>query len=133
MTKSSGKRVALNRLSLTVRSVEALKPTASSFIAWDDRLTGFGVRVQPTGLKSFIVNYRAGDGGRRAPNRRVVLGRHGAISVAHARREAREVLARAARGADPAGTRAEARRMPTLRRRLPGAGECGALPCTRPA
>ena len=114
MTKPTGKRVALNRLTLTVRSVDALKPAATSFIAWDDRLTGFGVRVQPTGLKSFIVNYRAGDGGRKAPNRRAVLGRHGAISVAHARREAREVLARAARGEDPAGKRAEARRMPVL-------------------
>ena len=114
MTQPAGKRVALNRLTLTVRSVDALKPAATSFIAWDDRLTGFGVRVQPTGLKSFIVNYRAGDGGRKAPNRRAVIGRHGAISVARARREAREVLAKAARGEDPAGDRAEARRMPTL-------------------
>ncbi len=114
MTKPTGKRVAQNSLTLTVRSVEALKPAATSFIAWDDRLTGFGVRVQPTGLKSFIVNYRAGDGGRKAPNRRAVIGRHGAISVAHARREAREVLAKAARGEDPAGKRTEARRMPTL-------------------
>jgi len=79
VSAASGKRVALNRLTLTVRSVDALKPAERSWIAWDDRLTGFGVRVQPSGLKSFIVNYRAGDGGRKAPNRRVVLGRHGEI------------------------------------------------------
>ncbi len=114
MTDPSGKRVARTRLTLNRRSVKALKPADKSWIAWDDRLTGFGVRVQPTGLKSFIVNYRAGDGGRKAPNRRVVLGRHGAISVAHARREARELLNKAARGEDPAGARSEARRMPTL-------------------
>ena len=114
MTESSGKRVARTRLTLNKRSVDALRPADKSWIAWDDRLTGFGVRVQPTGLKSFIVNYRAGDGGRKAPNRRVVLGRHGAISVARARREARELLTKAARGEDPAGERAEPRRIPTL-------------------
>ena len=114
MSDPSGKRVARTRLTLNRRSVEALKPADKSWIAWDDRLTGFGVRVQPTGLKSFIVNYRAGDGGRKAPNRRVVLGRHGEISVAHARRDARELLNKAARGEDPAGARSEARRMPTL-------------------
>ena len=116
MTGPSGKRVALNKLTLTRRSVEALKPAAGSWIAWDDRLTGFGIRVQPSGLKSFIVNYRAGDGGRKAPNRRVVLGRHGEIPVAQARQMARRTLAEAARGEDPAGERAEARRMPVLER-----------------
>ena len=42
MTKPSGKRIALNKLSLTKRTVEALKPAAKSWIAWDDTLTGFG-------------------------------------------------------------------------------------------
>ena len=70
--------------------------------------------MQPTGLKSFIVNYRAGDGGRKAPNKRVVLGRHGEISAAQARHMARQVLVKAARGEDPAGERAEERRMPVL-------------------
>ena len=116
MSAPSGKRVALNRLTLTVRSVDALKPTERSWIAWDDRLTGFGVRVQPTGLKSFIVNYRAGDGGRKAPNRRVVLGRHGDMSVTEARGKARRMLAAAARGEDPAGRRRQQRSMPVLER-----------------
>ena len=46
MTKPSGKRIALNKLCLTKRTVEALKPAAKSWIAWDDTLTGFGIRVQ---------------------------------------------------------------------------------------
>ena len=44
MTAPSAKRVARDRLILTARRVEALKPAARSLIAWDDRLPGFGVR-----------------------------------------------------------------------------------------
>ena len=114
MTKRSGKRIARVRLSLTKRTVEALEPTATSWIAWDDKLTGFGCRVQPSGLKSFIVNYRPGDGGRKAPNKRVVIGRYGRIAPDRARRLAQDLLGRVARGEDPAGERSEARDMPTL-------------------
>ena len=110
----TGKRTARVRLTLTKRSIEALAPAEKSWIAWDDKLTGFGVRVQPSGTKSFIVNYRAGDGGRRAPNKRVVIGRFGRVPPDRARRRAQELLGRAAAGEDPAGERARTRRMPTL-------------------
>ena len=98
---------------MTKRTVEALKPAAKSWIAWDDTLTGFGIRVQPTGLKSYIVNYRAGDGGRKAPNKRVVLGRHGGITAEQARHMAQQVLREAGDG--PVGGRAEAGGMPLLK------------------
>jgi len=35
------------------------------------------VRVHPSGAKAFLINYRAGNGGRKAPNKRVVVGRAG--------------------------------------------------------
>ena len=114
MEHHTGKRTAKVRLSLSKRTVEALEPAAKSWIAWDDKLTGFGVRVQPSGLKSFIVNYRPGDGGRKAPNKRVVIGRYGRIAPDKARRLAQDLLGRVARGEDPAGERSEARDMPTL-------------------
>ncbi len=110
----SGKRVAKVKVNLTKRTVEALQPTEKSWIAWDDRLTGFGCRVQPSGTKSFLVNYRAGSGGRKAPNKRVVIGRFGRMAPDEARRKAQDLLGRVARGEDPAGERAEARGMPTL-------------------
>jgi len=66
--------------------VAALEPSDKPFIAWDDKLIGFGVRVQPSGLKSFLVNYHAGDGGRKAPNKRVVIGRFGPVTPDQARR-----------------------------------------------
>ena len=77
--------------------------------------SALGVRVQPSGLKSFLVNYRAGDGGRKAPNKRVVIGRYGRVTPDQARRLARKMLGKVAYGEDPAGERASARRMPTLR------------------
>ncbi len=114
MENNTGKRIARVRTTLTKRTVEALKPTDKSWIAWDDKLTGFGVRVQPSGAKSFIVNYRAGSGGRKAPNKRVVIGRYGRIAPDRARRLAQDLLGRVARGEDPAGERADARGVPTL-------------------
>ncbi len=114
MQPTSGKRTARVRTTLTKRSVETLQPAERSWIAWDDRLTGFGVRIHPAGTRTFIVNYRAGDGGRKAPNKRVSLGRFGAVTVDQARRKAQEILGKVAGGNDPAGERAEARRMPTL-------------------
>ena len=115
MTNSSGKRVALNKLSLTRRAIEAMKPRESPWVAWDDKLTGFGVRVQPSGVKSFFVNYRAGEGGRKAPNRNVVIGRFGRMSPEQARRLAQQVLGKVAAGGDPALERSEARARPLLK------------------
>ena len=114
MEAKIGKRIAKTKLALTKRAVEGLKPADKSWIAWDDGLTGFGVRVHPTGAKSFIVNYRSGDGGRKAPNKRVVIGRYGKVAPDHARRLAQKVLGKVASGDDPAEERAEARAMPTL-------------------
>ena len=114
MQSHKGKRTAKVRLTLSKRSVDALEPTAKPWIAWDNKLTGFGVRVQPSGTKSFLVNYRANGGGRRAANKRVVIGRFGRITPDQARRKAQELLGRVAAGDDPAAERARARGLPTL-------------------
>ena len=114
MSTQSGKRTANLSITLNKRNVEALKPEARPFIAWDDRLTGFGVRVQPSGLRSYIVNYRAGAGGRKAANRRMVIGRHGQVTAGEARRLAQETLGKVAAGEDPAAGRARSRSVPTL-------------------
>jgi len=114
MRTSTGKRTAKVRATLTKRSIEALQPADNAWIAWDDKLTGFGIRIHPSGAKSFIVNYRAGDGGRKAANKRVVLGRFGHIAPDQARRLAQNYLGRIANGDDPAAERAAARGIPTI-------------------
>ena len=64
---------------ITKRLVDSLKPSGDDRFVWDDTLIGFGVRVQPTGAKSYVVKYRAGSG-RGAPTRRVTLGRIGTLT-----------------------------------------------------
>ena len=119
MIDTTGKRVSRVKIAIAKRTVDALEPTAKAWIAWDDKLTGFGVRVYPSGRKSYIVNYRrrvnyrAGDGGRKAPNKRVMLGRFDRILADRARRMAHQVLGNVAGGGDPANERAEARDMPS--------------------
>ena len=115
MSTTTGKRTAKVKLTLTKRTVENLQPADKPWIARDDRLIGFGVRVQPSGSKAFVVNYRTGSGGRRARNRRVAIGRCDRLAPEEARRLAQELLGRVARGDDPAQERAESRGMPTLR------------------
>ncbi len=88
---------------LTKTVVDALKPPkvrvkGSYSFAWDQELRGFGVQVMPSGLKSFVVQYRNAEG----RSRRLVFGRYGVMTVEKARREAKTLLGRIADGHDPA-------------------------------
>jgi integrase len=76
---------------------------------WDDDLTGFGLRVYPSGRKVFVVTYRA-----HGRQRFQTLGRFGELTVQQARDLAREVLVEVRRGGDPAGERLARREAPTV-------------------
>ncbi len=115
MSNISGKRVAHVKLTIAKRAIDSLKPAEKPWIAWDDKLTGFGVQVHPSGVKSYIVNYRPGSGGRAAPNKRLVIGRCDRMAAEQARREAHRLLGIVAVGEDPAADRAKRRQMPPLR------------------
>jgi integrase len=99
---------------LTQTVAAALMPRERTFIAYDDTLAGFGVRVTPNGARSWIVDYRPG-GGRRASTRRITIGPVATLPADKARRAAQQHLARARLGADPAAERAEQRAAATLR------------------
>jgi integrase len=84
---------------MTKKSVDALKvPATSQEFLWDTELRGFGVRVLPSGLKTFVLQYRTRDG----RSRRMALGRYGLMTVEQARDEARIKLGLVASGIDPA-------------------------------
>jgi integrase len=94
---------------VTKRSVDALKPDASSDVfLWDREARGFGVRVKPSGAKSFIVAYYAP--GLHRVRRRVTLGAYGPLTADDARAKATALLARVVNGDDPARQKAEGRR-----------------------
>jgi integrase len=67
---------------------------------FDDRLTGFGLKVQPSGVKSYFVQYRDGKG-RKAEKIRQVIGRHGAWTADRARQKADEILSHVGLGNAP--------------------------------
>ena len=98
---------------ITKRLIDSLQPGAKEFFVWDSRLAGFGVRVQPSGVMSYVAKYRAGSG-RAAPTRRLTLGRVGKVTPDEAERLAKRVLGAVAHGADPAGAKSAERRTSTL-------------------
>ena len=98
---------------LTKRSVDAARPRAARYELWDADLKGFGLRVEPSGIKTFIVRYRPG-GGRTAPKRFMSLGRLGAVTPDVARQNARKLLGAAASGKDPAADKKRQRGMLTV-------------------
>ena len=98
MPSTRRKRTAKVKVTLTRHTIEALIPQARPWIAWDNRVIGFGLKIHPTGTKSFIVDYRTRDRGRAARQRRVVIGRADQMPPDHARRRAREMLDDVARG-----------------------------------
>ena len=93
----------------TKRSVEAILPRAKTAIHYDADLKGFGVRVTPGGARAWIVEYRPNGGGRGVSTKRMTLGSVATLTIDEARRKAREILASARLGGDPAGDRARQR------------------------
>ncbi|WEK48338.1 MAG: site-specific integrase [Candidatus Andeanibacterium colombiense] len=74
---------------------------AEQYELWDAELAGFGLRIMPSGVKSFVVRYRTDGGGRTAKRRTYTLGRFGALTIEQARKSARAVLGAVANGEDP--------------------------------
>ncbi len=99
---------------LTKRTVEAAQPADKPTFLWDDQLSGFGLKVLPTGQRRYIVKYRVGAGGRTAQQRWITLGTHGAITAEQARDLATQALAAVARGEDPQGDKFTTRTAPTM-------------------
>jgi integrase len=92
---------------ITKRTVDALKATGKEYVHWDGEMTGFGVRIRPSGSKSFVAVYRTG--GRNTPLRRVTIGAVGKIEADRARDEARLIIRQAELGQDRAAEKAKAR------------------------
>jgi integrase len=84
----------------TAKGLAALKPATVRIDYWDESLPGFGLRVTPDGQKTWTVMYRFG--GRK---RRYTLGAYPTLSLADARKLAREAQRSVRLGIDPAATK----------------------------
>ena len=82
------------------RVVEAAKARDNAYDINDSDLRGFGVRVLPSGTRSFFVRYRFANN-----RRRITLGYHGALTPEQARAQAIKILARVSEGEDPAASK----------------------------
>lgn len=97
-------------VNLTKRVVDAARPAATDFQLWDTKVRGLGLRVYPSGAKSFILQYR--NAARRT--RKTVLGRYGTLTVDRARDRAIKLLGTILDGSDPSQDKREHRQAFTV-------------------
>ena len=96
---------------ITKRVVDAAQPGDTDLFLWDADLAGFGLKVTPTGRKTYVIQYRVPGLGRRGFAKRFTLGEHGPLTPEEARRQARRELGRVAQGSSPAAERAALKQM----------------------
>jgi integrase len=106
---SDRKKAPPRRHHLSENYIKSLQPEEKDYIVWDDKQTGFGIKVTKLWTLSFVVQYR-----HEGRLRWFYADHYPSISVAQARKIAQEVRARAALGFDPHGEKAAARQGDTL-------------------
>lgn len=74
-----------------------LKPDVKSYDVWDSKLTGFILRVLPTGTMVYRCEYARG--------KRITLGKASVLTAAQARDRAKEILADVVKGNNPISKR----------------------------
>jgi integrase len=91
----------IQRRKLTNRVVDSIQATSKDEVHWDAELPRFGLRVKPSGTKTFVVQYRNAAG----RTRKLALGQVGVLTPEEARQRARRALLRVADGMDPSADR----------------------------
>ena len=84
---------------LTKRLIETLEYGAADGkkdIRWDSEISGFGIRLYPSGKKSFVLSYR-----QHGTKRHFTIGQYGNITLEQARELARKKFGEVADGKDP--------------------------------
>jgi integrase len=99
------------RTRLTKLVVEKAEVKSQRYTIWDAELRGFGVKVQPSGTKSYFAYYRTQSGQQRKP----AIGSHGKVTTEEARQIAKKWIAASVSGVDISENRKEARAAPLIR------------------
>lgn len=86
------------RPDLTEESVATAPPRSTEYTIWSEAVPGFGLRIRPTGVKTYIVMFRISGRGMQG---KITLGKSGSLPLDLARRLAREARIEAMAGNDP--------------------------------
>lgn len=102
---------------ITKRTVDSAEPHSSRYIVFDrgsGSIPGFGLRVFPSGKKSWVFEYRPGEGGRRTDKKRITIGAAEALTAQQARKIAKRHFSSVNKGEDPQAAKATNRAAMTV-------------------
>lgn len=103
----------MNRAKLTksfIDKAEYKGEDSGAYIVWDTVLSeGFGLRIYPSGKKSFVIKYRV-----NSRQRNLVLGSYGKLTLDQARKMARKKFGEIIDGGDPLGDKEKANKEITV-------------------
>ncbi len=88
-------------IKLTKRPVDAAEAGPERYMLWDIEIKGFGLLVLPSGVKSFIYDYRDAQGRKR----RITIGKFGEWTADEARKKADKLHRIRKDGGDPLAER----------------------------
>ncbi|WP_312608304.1 tyrosine-type recombinase/integrase [Agrobacterium pusense] len=100
---------------LTKTEVDGALPREKAYVLFDSKITGFGLRVFPTGTKTWILEYRANGGGRKERKKKFTIGSVKDFTADEARKIAEKKRAEVVVGLDPQGEKAGERSAITVK------------------
>lgn len=96
---------------ITKRTVDAAAPDSDRrYHLWDTEIRGFGLLVLPSGVKSYVYQYRTPEGSTR----RATIGKHGEWTAEQARGKADAMRQDVKDGRDPLAEKRAIRQAPTV-------------------
>jgi hypothetical protein len=96
---------------ITKRVVDAATPVAKKqALIWDETFAGFGLVVYPSGVKSYVYQYRNAEG----RSHRATIGKHGDWTPDQARKKAEELRQIVRDGGDPLTAKRNVKQSPTV-------------------
>ena len=100
---------------ITKTVVDSTEPSDKLTIVWDSGIAGFGLAVYPSGIKSFVFQYRTAEG----KTRRYTIGKFSdSLTADQARKRASELHREVINGGDPMGHKQERRKALTVNQLL---------------
>lgn len=96
-------------MKLAKRLIDSAEIKDKPYEIWDSEVKGFAARIYPSGIKSYMIQYRA-----KGRTRKLTLGKHGVLTPDEARRIAREKLVEVSKGGNPAEEKRVYNKAPTL-------------------